>query len=61
MSRARRQPYAGLLLTALLLVACRPGGPVQHHDTLAANAEPLRSAFNADSGRVRAIMLASPT
>jgi hypothetical protein len=54
-------PRATLLSTALLLVSCSSGGPVQHHDALTANAEPLRSAFNADSGRVRAIFLASPT
>jgi len=52
---------ASLLSTALILVSCSSGGPVQHHDALTANAEPLRSAFNSDSGRVRAIILASPT
>ncbi len=45
----------------LLLVSCSPKGPVQHHDLLRADAEPLRSAFNSDTGRVRAIVLASPT
>jgi hypothetical protein len=52
---------ATLLITTLLLISCRAEGPVQHHDSIAANAEPLRSAFNADSGLVRAIFLASPT
>jgi hypothetical protein len=52
---------ATLLITTLLLISCRPEGPVQHHDSIAANAEPLRSAFNAESGLVRAIFLASPT
>jgi len=52
---------ASLLSTALILVSCSSGGPVQHHDALTANAEPLRSAFNSDSGRVRSIILASPT
>ncbi len=52
---------AGLLSAALLLLSCSPGGPVQHHDILTGNAEPLRSAFNGDSGLVRAIWLASPT
>jgi len=54
-------PRASLLSTALMLLSCSSGGPVQHHDALTSNAEPLRSAFNADSGRVRAIVLASPT
>jgi hypothetical protein len=52
---------ATLLITTLLLISCRAEGPVQHHDSITANAEPLRSAFNADSGIVRAIFLASPT
>ena len=52
---------AGLLSTTLFLLSCSSGGPVQHHDSLTENAEPLRSAFNADSGHVRAIWLASPT
>jgi hypothetical protein len=34
---------------------------VQPHDPLGADAEPLRAAFNADTGHVRAIILASPT
>jgi hypothetical protein len=50
-----------LVTAALLLISCRSGGPVQEYVSLAANAEPLRSAFNADSGAVRAIYLASPT
>jgi hypothetical protein len=52
---------ATLLITTLFLISCRAEGPVQHHDSITANAEPLRSAFNADSGIVRAIFLASPT
>ncbi len=52
---------AGLLGLTLILLSCSAGGPVQHHDALTENAEPLRSAFNADSGLVRAIWLASPT
>jgi len=54
-------PQASLLSAALVLVSCSPRGPVQPHDPLGADAEPLRAAFNADSGHVRAIILASPT
>jgi hypothetical protein len=54
-------PRPGLLSTALILLFCTSGGPVQHHDALTDNGEPLRSAFNSDSGYVRAILLASPT
>jgi hypothetical protein len=52
---------ATVLITTLLLISCGAEGPVQQHDSIAANAEPLRSAFNADSGVLRAIFLASPT
>jgi hypothetical protein len=52
---------ATLAGVALLLMACSPKGPVQPHDPLGTDAEPLRSAFNADTGRIRAIVLASPT
>jgi hypothetical protein len=53
-----RVSLCGLLL---LFTSCTPRGPVQHYDVVNAKAEPLRSAFNADSGAVRAIYLASPT
>lgn len=36
------------------------GGQVSPHENLA-SLDPLRAAFNADSGKVRAIFLASPT
>ena len=45
---------------ALALAGCG-GGPVQSHVALDSSTVSLRSAFNADSGRVRAILLASPT
>jgi hypothetical protein len=52
---------ASLATITLFLMSCSPKGPVQHHDSLNQDAEPLRPAFNADTGRVRAIVLASPT
>ena len=52
---------ATLLIATVLLMSCHAKGPVQPHDSITANAEPLRSAFNADSGIMRAIFLASPT
>jgi hypothetical protein len=52
---------AWLTVAALLATACGSRGPEHDHEKLAADAEPLRSAFNADSGVVRAIYLASPT
>jgi hypothetical protein len=44
----------------LLLAACSgAGGP--GYETLMPDGEPLRAAFNAGAGKVRAIFLASPT
>jgi len=52
------------LVTALSLMtiatACRRGDATASHVTLT-SADALRAAFNADSGKVRAIFLASPT
>jgi hypothetical protein len=43
------------------LVACSGTGRAASVDTLTADSEPLRSAFDAASGKVRAIFLAAPT
>lgn len=48
----------GLLMAA---AACASSGPASPHMTLNGSLTPLRAAFNADSGKVRAIFLASPT
>jgi hypothetical protein len=50
-----------IALSGALAVAagCR-AGPAAPHTTLDAKFAPLRAAFNADSGTVRAIFLASP-
>ncbi|HEX5438034.1 MAG TPA: hypothetical protein VFW98_12790 [Gemmatimonadaceae bacterium] len=50
------------VLSGVLAVAagCQ-SGPVAPHTTLTGDFTPLRAAFNADSGKVRAILLASPT
>lgn len=60
MKRITRLGTCGLLAGLTLLVACG-GGPITDHTTLDGNLESLRSAFNADTGKVRAIFLASPT
>lgn len=49
---------AGGLLA--LATACG-GGEAREHRVVGAGFEPLRSDFTADSGKVRAILLASPT
>jgi hypothetical protein len=43
------------------VAACVPSGPPSSHAVLTADAEPLRAAFNRDSGKVRVVMLVAPT
>jgi len=45
----------------LMLVGCRPSGPAPPHSVLSGDLFALRSQFNADAGKVRAVFLASPT
>lgn len=45
----------------LMLAGCRPSGPAPSHTVLSGDLSPLRSQFNADAGKVRAVFLASPT
>jgi hypothetical protein len=47
-------------LIALLAAACSQA-PARPHAPLAVNAEPLRSIFNRDVGKVRIVMVAAPT
>lgn len=46
------------LMGAALFVACKDGASAKHENL--SSIDPLRAAFNADSGKVRAIFLASP-
>ena len=56
------RPFSWLALTVgLALAACSGGNATMSHVALASSLSPLRAAFNADSGKVRAIFLASPT
>jgi hypothetical protein len=48
-----------ILAIACAVAAC--GGPARPHDSLTTGAEPLRSHFNRDQGRVRVVILAAPT
>lgn len=62
----RRRPvnttaYASLTGLLLLFVACQPTGLVSEHTALGQDGVPLRAAFNADQGKVRVMMLVSPT
>lgn len=44
----------------VLMAACSQA-PARPHAPLAVNAEPLRSIFNRDAGKVRIVMIAAPT
>ena len=59
MTNDARVTLAAGLLALVTLSACREEIPYPH--TSLATSESLRVAFNADSGKVRAIFLASPT
>jgi hypothetical protein len=55
-----RHLLSAVVLGAAALTACnRPPSPTQHEAL--SRLDPIRNAFNADSGKVRAIFLASPT
>lgn len=59
--RSRFSTLAALALVAgVFMTGCGRSDSEAPHVTLA-SVDPVRSAFNADSGKVRAIFLASPT
>ncbi|MBI5838413.1 MAG: hypothetical protein HZB25_14345 [Candidatus Eisenbacteria bacterium] len=53
---------AGLLLLAAIAVSgCEKAGPSAPHLKLGRDLSAARAAFNADSGKVRILLLLSPT
>jgi hypothetical protein len=56
----KRAKLSGVALVGMLL-GCQPPGTDRPHTALGSSAEELRAAFNRDSGKVRVVMLASPT
>jgi hypothetical protein len=52
---------AWIVAVALWVMACTPSGPSSPYRVITADGEPLRSAFNANVGKVRVIMLVAPT
>jgi hypothetical protein len=56
----KRHVILGILLAAGALASCKRAAPATPHESLS-SLDPIRAAFNADSGKVRAIFLASPT
>lgn len=51
----------GFLLAGLGMVVACSHGPSRTFDVLDASSEPLRSRFNGAKGKVRVLMLVSPT
>jgi hypothetical protein len=49
-----------VLIGFVALFACAAPAPDPSYQVLTAQAEPLRTAFNAAGGKVRAIFLAAP-
>ena len=44
-----------------LFVACGHSGPASQHTVISEGLPELRSRFNADAGKIRAVFLAAPT
>jgi hypothetical protein len=59
MPMSARKLMAVAALAAIVIAGCKRSAATQHVNL--SSVEPLRAAFNADSGKVRAIFLASPT
>ena len=45
----------------LLAAGCTDPAKIRPHATLTPGAEPLRSQFNSDAGKVRILMIVAPT
>lgn len=50
-----------LAVSLFVMMACQPSGEDRPHTALGPDADELRTAFNADSGMVRVVMLVAPT
>ena len=62
MMTMRECAYTAAEIAALAaLLGCQPRGPERPHISLGPRAEELRAAFNADSEKVRVVMLVAPT
>jgi hypothetical protein len=57
----RRRAALAVLVAGLALGSCKIEGKKSPYSPLGAGAEELRTAFNADAGRVRLVVLVSPT
>jgi hypothetical protein len=50
-----------VVLALSSLASCREKGPAVGYERLGAHEQSLRTAFNADVGKARVVMLVSPT
>ena len=57
-SRSRLAPLVAALVLAWIAGGC---GTTKPYASLSQSAEPLRTQFNKDAGRVRILMLVAPT
>lgn len=53
--------FSRLAAFAGMALACHPAGRNRPHVTLGPDAAELRATFNADTGKVRVVMLVAPT
>ena len=61
MNRLGRACCCVAVVSVAALLACEPPGENRPHQALDPVSTELRAAFNADSGKVRVVMLAAPT
>jgi mercuric ion transport protein len=52
---------AWIVAATLWIMACSPKGPSSPYHVITADGQPLKSAFNANVGKVRVVMLVAPT
>lgn len=60
MTRVRSRVALALVLAALA-GACQLSGKPRPYEAIGKDADALRAAFNADTGKVRILMLVAPT
>jgi hypothetical protein len=58
---SRLVPNHAWLIAVVAALGCQPTGENRPHVSLDAEVSQLRAAFNADSGKVRVVMLVAPT
>lgn len=57
----KRQTFLAASVGAAMGACCSQAGAAEQYETISGDSGPLRSAFNHDAGKVRIVMLVSPT